>query len=98
MTSERRCEGVRVAIRVRPGATRDHVGGSYGEGELMVSVRAKAADGRANEAARRVVADAFGVAPGAVTLLTGTRHRTKVVDVAGDRVRLAARLEELLVS
>jgi uncharacterized protein len=73
---------VRITVRVRPGSPRPGVGGEH-DGALVVRVSARAVDGRATEAALRAIADAFGVRRPAVTLVTGTTSRTKVVDVAG---------------
>ncbi len=86
-----------MAVRVRPGAARDHVGGRYGEDVLMVSVRAPAVDGRATEAARQAIARAFGLRSSAVRIVTGGRHRTKVVELEGDPPLLRALAEELLL-
>jgi len=61
---------VRVIIRVRPGAGRDVVGGEH-DGALVVRVGARAVDGKATAAALTAVAEAFGVRPAAVTLVTG---------------------------
>ncbi|NCT89579.1 DUF167 domain-containing protein [Cellulomonas sp. APG4] len=83
---------MRVAIRVRPGASRTAVGGAYGE-RLVVAVAARAVDGAATEAALRAVADAFGVRRRHVELVAGATSRDKVVevdlpdDVAAVRVR-----------
>jgi uncharacterized protein YggU (UPF0235/DUF167 family) len=77
---------MRVTVRVRPGASRTHVGGRYGSGEppvLVVSVTAPAVDGRANTAVLVAVADALGVRRGAVRLVRGDRARTKVLDING---------------
>jgi uncharacterized protein YggU (UPF0235/DUF167 family) len=73
---------VRVIIRVRPGAGRDVVGGEH-DGALVVRVGARAVDGKATAAALTAVAEAFGVRPAAVTLVTGASSRTKAVDVDG---------------
>lgn len=90
---------MRVAIRVRPGASRTRVGGVHGD-RLLVAVSARAVDGRATDAALAAVADAFGVRRSAVTLVLGRTSRDKVVDVAegapGDAARHAARLAELV--
>ncbi|GEA81043.1 DUF167 domain-containing protein [Cellulomonas uda] len=87
---------MRVAIRVRPGASRTRVGGSHA-GALVVAVSARAVDGAATEAALAAVADAFGVRRRHVTLVTGTTSRDKVVDVDDDALADApARLEALL--
>lgn len=71
---------MRVAIRVRPGASRTRVGGAYGE-RLVVAVGARAVDGAATEAALAAVAKAFGVRRRAVTLVAGATSRDKVVQI-----------------
>jgi len=71
---------MRVAIRVRPGASRTRVGGAYGE-RLVVAVGARAVDGAATEAALDAVAKAFGVRRRAVTLVVGATSRDKVVQI-----------------
>lgn len=84
----------RVAIRVRPGASRTAVGGAYGD-RLVVAVNARAVDGAATEAAVAAVAKAFAVRRRGVRLLTGATSRDKVVEVDLDPAEVAARLEEL---
>jgi uncharacterized protein len=82
----------RVTIRVKPGATRTRVGGMYGEA-MVVAVPARAVDGKATEAALVALAEALGVRPRDVRLVTGATSRTKVVEVSGSdevRDRLAA--------
>jgi hypothetical protein len=74
--------GVRITIRVRPGAGRTVVGGRH-DGALVVRVAAPAVDGRATEAALAAVAEACGVRRRDVTLVTGATSRTKVVEVHG---------------
>lgn len=86
--------GVRIAIRVRPGASRTEVAGAYGDA-LVVRVGARAVDGAATEAALAAVADAFGVRRRQVTLVSGATSRDKVVDVPGDEAVLTARLVAL---
>jgi uncharacterized protein (TIGR00251 family) len=86
---------VRLTVRVRPGASRDAVGGSH-DGALVVRVSARAVDGKATEAALAAVADAFGVRRRDVALVSGTTSRTKVVDVNGAEADLRALLDELL--
>ncbi len=70
----------RVAIRVRPGASRTKVGGSYGD-RLVVAVSARAVDGAATEAALEAVAKAYGVRRRSVRLLAGATSRDKVVEI-----------------
>jgi uncharacterized protein len=93
---------VRVRIRVRPGASRTSVGGSYGaggaDGALVVAVPARAVDGRATEAALAAVAVAFGVRPRQVRLVSGASSRNKVVEIDGDLAELTPRLAALRAS
>lgn len=89
---------MRVAIRVRPGASRTRVGGVHAD-RLVVVVSARAVDGAATEAALAAVADAFGVRRRQVTLVSGVTSRDKMVDVEIPPEALArarARLAELL--
>ncbi|MFL6175201.1 MAG: DUF167 domain-containing protein [Ornithinibacter sp.] len=73
---------MRVTVRVRPGASRTRVAGRWGEQDVLaVSVGARAVDGAATAAVLAAVAEAFGVRPRNVTLVTGERSRTKVLEV-----------------
>ncbi len=86
---------MRVAIRVRPGASRTSVGGLHGD-RLVVAVTARAVDGAATEAALRALADALGVRPRHVRLVSGATSRDKLVDVEDDAADdLVERLERL---
>lgn len=61
------------------------MGGRWGDGEVLgVSVGARAVDGAATSAVLAAVAQAFGVRPREVTLVSGERSRTKVLDVGVD--------------
>jgi hypothetical protein len=87
---------LRVAIRVRPGASRTRVGGAYGD-SLVVAVSARAVDGAATDAALAAVAKALGLRRREVVLVTGTTSRDKVVEISTtepDAVR--RRIAELL--
>lgn len=86
--------GVRVAIRVRPGASRAGVGGVHGEA-LVVKVSARAVEGRATEAALRAVADAVGVRRRDVRLVAGATSRDKVVEIDGDVIYITREIERL---
>lgn len=90
---------MRVAIHVKPGAGRTAVGGRHGEGDvLVVSVTARAVDGKATEAALRAVAEAFGVRRREVSLVMGATSRDKLVEVAGVTAILTGRRDSLLAS
>ncbi len=62
------------------------------DGALIVRVTARAADGKATDAALTALAMAFGVRPRAVTLVSGATSRTKIVDVDGGEPAVLARL------
>jgi uncharacterized protein YggU (UPF0235/DUF167 family) len=92
---------VKIAVRVRPGARRERVGGCWdapAQCALLVEVPARAVEGRANEAVAAALARAFGLRRSQVTILTGHRCRNKLVELAGGaaEVGLPARLAELL--
>jgi uncharacterized protein len=87
-----------VAVRVRPGAGRNRVGGRYDGPHgpaLVVAVSAPAVEGKATEAVRRALAEALGVRAGAVTLKVGPASRDKVFAVDGDPAALGQRLTGL---
>lgn len=86
---------MRVAIRVKPGATRTVVGGRRGDA-LVVSVTARAVDGKATEAALRAVAEAFDVRRRDITLVTGAASRDKVVEIDAQAADVTSRRDALL--
>ena len=87
---------MRVAIRVRQGASRTRVGGVYGDDRLVVAVTARAVDGAATEAALVALADALGVRRRHVRLVSGATSRDKLVEVDDTAVEdLPARLRAL---
>lgn len=87
---------MRVAIRVKPGASRTRVGGLHGD-RLVVAVTARAVDGAATAAALRALADALVVRPRFLHLVSGATSRDKVVEVAEEAVddAVRARLDAL---
>jgi uncharacterized protein YggU (UPF0235/DUF167 family) len=92
----------RLAVRVRPGASRTRVGGRYGEdgpdglAPLVVAVSARAVDGAATEAVLRAVAEALGVRPRQVVLVRGATTRDKLLEVLDPPVDLHERVLRLL--
>jgi uncharacterized protein len=90
---------MRIAVRVKPGSSRDKAGGRYDGPSgpaLVVAVSAPAVDGRATAAALEVVAEAFGVRRRAVRLISGQTARDKVLEIDGEPADLEARLTTLL--
>lgn len=59
---------------------------------------APAQDGRANEAVRQALAEAFGLRPRLVRLVAGATARDKSFEIDGDDAAVTARLRELLDS
>jgi uncharacterized protein len=88
-----------LAIRVKPGAARERVGGRYAGAAgpaLVVSVTAPAVDGRATEAAIRAVARALAVPVRRVTLRTGAASRDKLLAISDPPADLSDRITALL--
>lgn len=72
----------RITVRVTPRGGRDAIDG-WADDVLRVRVSAAPADGKANEAVVRLVARALRVPPSAVSLVSGARGRTKLLEVSG---------------
>jgi len=79
-----------LRIRVQARARREEVVGER-DGRILVRVSPPALEGRANEAARRLLARQLGVAPSRVTIVRGERSRDKVVRVEGVEAGAARR-------
>lgn len=91
--------GLRFAVRVKPGSRRTQVGGrrpGAGGDALVVAVAAPAVEGKANDAVVRALAEAFGVRPRDVRIVSGARGRDKVVEMGRVPEGAAARLDDLL--
>lgn len=65
-----------------PRASADVIAGWRG-GRLQVRTTAPPIDERANDAVRRLLARAVGVAPSQITFVRGSRGREKVVHISG---------------
>ena len=80
-------DGLLVAVRLGPGASRDQVAGLVERDRsrlLKVQVRAKAEKGRANAALVALMAKWLGVPKSTITLKSGATGRQKRLHVAGD--------------
>lgn len=73
---------VTVDIQVKPRSSRESVGPAQGD-RLCVAVNAPPVDGKANQAVVRVLAEAFGVARSAVSIVRGETGKKKTVRIAG---------------
>jgi uncharacterized protein (TIGR00251 family) len=89
--------GVSFHVRLTPKGGRDAVEGweaaSDGSEHLKARVRAVPENGKANTALVGLLADTFGVAKSAISIVSGATARLKRVEIAGDPAQLAARLE-----
>lgn len=89
-------DGSTLKVRVAPGASRERIVGEHGDA-LKVAVKEPPERGRANEAVERLLAEAFAVKPGTVSVVRGQRARDKVVLFRGlPEPELRARLAALL--
>lgn len=73
---EARGDDVVVTVHVQPRSGTTALAGRHGDA-LKLRVQAPAVDGRATEAARRLLADLLGVPAGRVVLDAGERSRVK---------------------
>jgi uncharacterized protein len=71
-----------LSVRLTPRAARERLAAGP-DGGYVAHVTAPPVDGAANDALRRLVAKAAGVAPSRVTVVRGQRSRQKVVRVDG---------------
>lgn len=71
----------RLAVRVTPGAKSESI--EAAAGRVMVKVRARPQDGKANDAVRALLAKALDVAPSHIELLRGATSREKQFRIGG---------------
>ncbi|MFT4173071.1 MAG: DUF167 family protein [Rhodocyclaceae bacterium] len=74
--------GITLTLHVQPGAKRTEWAGLHGEA-IKLRLAAPPVDGKANAALLAFMADYFGVAKSAVSLLSGETSRHKIVRVTG---------------
>jgi len=70
----------RLALRVTPGARSESV--ELGDSIVLIKVRTKPQDGKANEAVLELLAEALGIATSRLQLLRGATGRDKLVRIA----------------
>ena len=85
-----------VTLRVTPRADRTEVVGRRPDGVIAVRVTAAPADGKANAAVIKAIADALGTRPSGLSLLSGHTGRDKRVQVDSlTATELAVAIEKL---
>ena len=77
-----RKDGIVLAVKVVPGASRDRVVGEY-DGGLKVTVSRAPEGGAANKAVVKLLADVLGIAPGNIQILRGHGSPRKQVLIGG---------------
>jgi len=92
--------GVRIAVRLSPGAVRERVVGLVdaedGRRALKVAVRAPPEGGRANEALIDLLARQWDLSRKRLQIVSGHASRRKSVFIAGDPAELGPRLARWL--
>jgi uncharacterized protein YggU (UPF0235/DUF167 family) len=71
-----------IVLKVVPAAGAERIG-PFADGVLGIRVTRPPAEGQATEAARRLLAQALGVAPSTVRLVAGARSRMKRFEASG---------------
>lgn len=90
MPPEDEQRGCTIRLKVVPGSSRSAIAGWLGE-RLKVRVAAPPEAGKANEAVRRLLAEAFGVPPRQVAIIAGESTPEKTVLISGVSAEQAAR-------
>jgi len=70
----------RLALRVTPGARSESV--ELGQGRVLIKVRVKPEDGKANAEVLELLAKALGIATSRLQLLRGATGRDKLVRIS----------------
>ena len=93
-------DGVVVDVRLTPRGGRDAIEGverrADGRAVLKARVRVAPADGEANSALCRLIADALDIAPRQVTVAAGATSRLKRIRVTGEPAALVRALRRLV--
>lgn len=91
-------DGLRVAIKVTPKASRDRIGDAFtdadGRAVLKVSVTAAPDRGKANDAVIRLLAKAWSVPKTSIKVASGATDRRKTLHVTGDAAGLENKLRK----
>ncbi|HEV2673079.1 MAG TPA: DUF167 family protein [Aliidongia sp.] len=93
-------QGIRLRVRVKPGASRQAVIGRTrlpgGEAAVAIAVSAAPEGGKANDAVAALLAKTWGLPKTSIAIRVGASSRTKILQVAGDPDILATRLSAWL--
>ena len=91
---------IRLFLRASPGASKDEVSGLWrgAEDELRLAVKVSAPPdkGKANEAIVKLLSHALDLPKSAFSVTAGETARLKTIDIKGDGVAIAVKLERLI--
>jgi uncharacterized protein YggU (UPF0235/DUF167 family) len=68
----------KISIKAKPGSKVPGI--TEKNGQLMVAVKERAADGKANRAIEKAIAKYFDVAPSHVRIVAGASAREKIIE------------------
>jgi uncharacterized protein (TIGR00251 family) len=74
---------MRISVKVKPNAKKESVKRQLDE-SLLVSVKAPAAEGKANIRLVKVLAKHFGVAPSCILIVSGATSQMKRVEMISE--------------
>ena len=83
-------EGVYLAVKLQPRASRNQIGGLLGE-DLKIAVTAPPVDSAANQALVEFLAEALGCARSSVQLVRGHTSRRKTIFLKAAKIEEVAR-------
>lgn len=90
--------GIRLAVRLQPRASRNGVDGLFEGKDLRLKIRLTAppVENAANQACREFLAELFRLPKQKVELVGGEKSKDKLFFLAGDPARLLEQLEGML--
>ncbi len=79
---EATANGVELAVKVVPGASRDRIVGPLGDA-LKIQVSAAPEKGKANVAVIKLIAERLGISPRSISVIRGETNPRKVLAIHG---------------
>lgn len=71
---------MKISVKIRPNSKIEKVE-KVNEGEFVLSVKAPAKEGRANEAALRLLSEYFALPKSSINILKGHTSRNKIMEL-----------------
>jgi len=86
--------GITLTVRIVPRASRSEIAG-YHDGALRIRVAAAPVEGAANRELIRFLSKTFRVPQNAVTIISGSNSKTKIIRITNPSAVTLAELSEL---